>query len=195
MHSFNLQVFMINILLLLSKLLVGIPATYALLKDIDTNDRSLNNDERHNAPLPVKDGVDNDTDYTIIPSSQPSITLTDQPTEIPLCTLDEFGDFFGTETASDRVFSQESVYVQFAYEVVAFGVNLADLIEPISSALGKEVLSSMFNECPSIDVSNQVRILVSDDVSDSLTGFTNNPEGVVDVTGMYTVIYIYLSRT
>jgi len=164
-------------------LLVGIPATYALLKDIDTNDRSLNNDERHNAPLPVKDGVDNDTDYTIIPSSQPSITLTDQPTEIPLCTLDEFGDFFGTETASDRVFSQESVYVQFAYEVVAFGVNLTDLIEPISSALGKEVLSSMFNECPSIDVSNQVRILVSDDVSDSLTGFTNNPEGVVDVTG------------
>merc|ERR1712238_307083 len=105
------------------------------------------------------------------------------PTEIPLCTLDEFGDFFGTETASDRVFSQESVYVQFAYEVVAFGVNLTDLIEPISSALGKEVLSSMFNECPSIDVSNQVRILVSDDVSDSLTGFTNNPEGVVDVTG------------
>ena len=182
---------------LLLQLLGGTQTSYALAgKMHPINTRVLS--ERHDGATDEKDGVGDNTDFTktpsgnpssipssipsAAPSSIPSQQPSSEPTETPQCTLDDSGEFSVT---SDDVGEDgsESVPVRFAYELVTIGGNVANLIEGIQSSLGSIVLSSLFNGCPLVDGTDRRRILLSDAISESLTGFTSSPVDEVDTFG------------
>jgi len=185
---------------LLLQLLGGTQTSYALAgKMHPINTRVLS--ERHDGATDEKDGVGDNTDFTktpsgnpssipssipsAAPSSIPSQQPSSEPTETPQCTLDDSGEFSVT---SDDVGEDgsESVPVRFAYELVTIGGNVANLIEGIQSSLGSIVLSSLFNGCPLVDGTDRRRILLSDAISESLTGFTSSPVDEVDTFGCAT---------
>merc|ERR1712161_113436 len=108
-----------------------------------------------------------------------------EPTETPECTLNDSGEFSVT---SDGVIEDGTgaVPVRFAYELVTIGGNVVNLIGGIQSALGSIVLSSLFNGCPLVGGADRRRTLLSDDISESLTGFTSSPVDEVDSFGCVT---------
>jgi len=201
---------------LLLQLLGGTQTSYALAgKMHPINTRVLpKTSGRHDDSQDEKDGVgDDNTDFTTtpsgnpssipssvpssipssipsaapssFPSQQPSHNPSSEPTETPQCTLDDSGEFSVT---SDDVGEDGTgaVPVRYAYELVSSGGIVANLVGSIQSALGSIVLSSLFNGCPLVDGTDRRRILLSDAISESLTGFTSSPADEVDSFGCAT---------
>lgn len=108
-----------------------------------------------------------------VSTSYPSLT----PTQPPVCRTDDSGNFGATNVSQESLIKQ--FVVSYSYELVILAEALEqDLVKLIETALGSEIMASMFDSCSSLKTEeNERRMMkdISEEVANKVVGFSDAP--------------------
>jgi len=99
------------------------------------------------------------------------------PTQPPVCRTDDSGNFGATNVSQESLIKQ--FVVSYSYELVILAEALEqDLVKLIETALGSEIMASMFDSCSSLKTEeNERRMMkdISEEVANKVVGFSDAP--------------------